>query len=65
MSLPGFWTKSCSYGNGAMSLSTLSFTSLEAGFEQFYADNLDVAGGVVLDVAVGSLPESSLVIRRG
>ncbi len=64
VSLPGFWTKSCSYGNGAMSLSTLSFTSLEAA-EQFYADNLDVAGGVVLDVAVGSLPESSLVIQTG
>ena len=64
VSLPGFWTKSCSYGNGAMSLSTLSFTSLENA-QQFYADNLDVAGGVVLDVAVGSLPESSLVIQTG
>jgi hypothetical protein len=64
VSLPGFSTKSCSYGNGAMSLSTLSFTSLEDA-QQFYADNLDVSAGVVLDVAVGALPESSLVIQTG
>jgi hypothetical protein len=64
VSLPGFWTKSCSYGNGAMSISTLSFTSLEDA-EQFYADNLDVAGGVVLDVDIGALPESTLVIQTG
>ena len=64
VSLPGFWTKSCSYGNGAMTISTLSFTALEDG-RSFYADNLDVAGGVVLDVDVGSLPESSLVIQTG
>jgi hypothetical protein len=64
VSLPGFWTKSCSYGNGAMTISTLSFTALENA-QQFYADNLDVAGGVVLDVAVASLPESSLVIQTG
>ena len=64
VSLPGFWTKSCSYGNGAMSLSTLSFTTLENA-QQFYADNLDITQGVVLDVALGSLPESSLVIQTG
>ena len=52
VSLPGFWTKSCSYGNGAMSLSTLSFNAVEDA-QQFYADNLDVSAGVVLDVAVG------------
>jgi hypothetical protein len=64
VSLPGFWTKSCSYGNGAMTISTLSFTAIQNA-QQFYADNLDVASGVVLDVAVGSLPESSLVIQTG
>ena len=64
VSLPGFWTKSCSYGNGAMSLSTLSFSTLEQA-QQFYADNLDIARGVVLDVDLGSLPESSLVIQTG
>jgi hypothetical protein len=64
VSLPGFWTKSCSYGNGAMSISTLSFNSVENA-EQFYLDNLDVAGGVVVDVGVGSLPESSMVIQTG
>jgi hypothetical protein len=62
--LPGFWTKSCSYGNGAMSLSTLSFNAIEDA-QQFYADNLDASAGVVLDVAVGSLPASSLVIQTG
>ncbi len=40
VSLPGFWTKSCSYGNGAMSLSTLSFNTVEDA-ERFYADSLD------------------------
>ncbi len=64
VNLPGFWTKSCSYGNGAMTVSTLSFTAIEDA-QQFYADNLDVAAGVVLDVAVGALPESSIVIQTG
>ena len=62
--VPGFWTKSCSYGNGAMSLSTMSFNAVEDA-EQFYADNLDVAAGVVLDTDTGSLPESTLVIETG
>ena len=64
VSLPGFWTKSCSYGNGAMSLSTLSFNTVEDA-ERFYANNLELSAGVVLDVAVGSLPDSSLVIQTG
>ena len=64
VSLPGFWTKSCSYGNGAMSLSTLSFNTVEDA-ERFYTDNLQRSDGVVLDVDLGSLPESSLVIQTG
>ena len=64
LNVPGFWTKSCSYGNGAMSLSTMSFNAVEDA-EQFYADNLDVAAAVVLDTDTGSLPESSLVIETG
>jgi hypothetical protein len=62
--LPGFWTKSCSYGNGAISLSTMSFNSIEAA-EQFYADTLDDAAGRVGTGPLGSLPESSLVIHTG
>jgi hypothetical protein len=64
INLPGLWTKSCSYGNGAMSLATLSFSAVADALE-FYADNLDVANGVVLDVALGALPASSLVIQTG
>ena len=64
VNLPGFWTKSCSYGNGAMSLSTLSFIAIEDA-QRFYDQNLDAVGGVVLDVAVGELPDSSLVIQTG
>jgi hypothetical protein len=64
ISLPGFWTKSCSYGNGAMSLSTFSFNTVEDA-QRFYADNLTNTDGVVLDVDLGSLPESSLVIQTG
>jgi hypothetical protein len=64
VNLPGFSTKSCSYGNGAMSLSTLSFNTIEDA-QQFYADNLDNVGGVVLEVAVGELPASSQVIQTG
>ena len=64
VSLPGFWTKSCSYGNGAMSLSTISFNTVEDA-ERFYSDNLQRSDGVVLDVDLGSLPDSSLVIQTG
>jgi hypothetical protein len=62
-SLPGFWTKSCSYGNGTMSLSTLSFNSLEQ-VQQFYEDNLENAGAVfVADVDLRSLPASTIVTQ--
>jgi hypothetical protein len=64
VNLPGFWTKSCSYGNGAMSLSTFSFNTVEDA-QRFYTDNLTRTDGVVLDVDLGSLPESSLVIQTG
>jgi hypothetical protein len=64
VNLPGLWTRSCSYGNGAMSLSTLSFAAVEDA-QRFYADNLDAADGVVVDVDLGSLPASSLVIQTG
>jgi hypothetical protein len=64
VNLPGFWTKSCSYGNGAMSLSTMSFNSIEDA-ERFYSTNLGAVDGVVLDVDLGSLPGSSLAIQTG
>lgn len=59
--LPGYWTKSCSYGNGAMSLGTISFTSIEQA-TAFFADN--IGDGEYLDVDLGSLPASSLVTVR-
>ena len=31
ISLPGYWQKSCSYGNGALTLSTISFNDLDVG----------------------------------
>jgi hypothetical protein len=61
-SLPGFWTKSCSYGNGAMSLSTISFNSLDQATD-FYVDNMD--DGEFLEVDLGSLPASTLVTVQG
>jgi hypothetical protein len=64
VNLPGLWTKTCSYDNGAMGLATLSFATVEDA-QRFYALNLDAAGGVVLDVPLGSLPASSLVIQTG
>ena len=64
VSLPGFWTKSCSYGNGAMSLSTLSFNASRTPSSSTPTTSTS-AGGVVLDVALGALPESSLVIQTG
>ena len=60
-SLPGFWTKSCSYGNGAMSLSTISFNSIDQGIA-FFADN--IGDGEFLDVDLGGLPPTSLVTVR-
>jgi len=56
--LPGYWTKSCSYGNGAVSLSTISYNSIDQA-TQFFVDNMD--DGEFLDVDLGSLPESTLV----
>jgi hypothetical protein len=59
--LSSYWTKSCSYGNGAMSLSTISFTSIEQATE-FFVDN--IGDGEFLDVDLGSLPASTLVTVR-
>jgi hypothetical protein len=59
--LPGYWTKSCSYANGAMSLSTISFASIEQATE-FFVDN--IGDGEFVDVDLGSLPASSLVTVR-
>lgn len=60
VSLPGFWTKSCSYGNGALTLSTISFNDM-AEVAASYVDTAIDNGGAVLDVEVGSLPESTIV----
>lgn len=63
ISLPGYWQKSCSYGNGTLTLSTISFNDVEAA-TQFFADNLvDPEGnpGEFLDVDLGGLPQSTLV----
>lgn len=62
--LGGLATKSCSYDNGAMSLSTLSFNAIEDA-QAFYTDNLENAAGEVLDTDLGALPATSLVIRTG
>lgn len=60
INLPGFATKSCSYGNGALTLSTLSFNDLDSLLDDFVT-NTESAGGTVLDVALAGLPASSLV----
>jgi hypothetical protein len=60
INLPGFATKSCSYGNGALTLSTLSFNDLDTLHHDFVA-NAEGAGGTVLDVPLTGLPASSLV----
>jgi hypothetical protein len=62
--LPGFWTKSCSYGNGSLTISTLSFNSLDDA-QDFYTSSLDSLTGAVLDVELGSLPDSTMVIATG
>jgi hypothetical protein len=59
--LSTYWTKSCSYGNGAVSLSTISFTSIDQATE-FFVDN--IGDGEFLDVELGSLPASSVVTVR-
>ena len=58
INLGGYWTKSCSYGNGAMSLSTISFNSIDQA-TQFFVDT--IGEGEFLDVNLGSLPASTLV----
>ncbi len=63
ISLPGYWQKSCSYGNGALTLSTISFNDLDAA-TQFFADNLvDSEGnpGEFIVVDLGGLPASTIV----
>jgi hypothetical protein len=62
--LPGFWTKSCSYGNGSLTISTLSFNSLEDA-RSFFASSLDSLAGAELLVELGSLPDSTMVIATG
>ena len=63
ISLPGYWQKSCSYGNGALTLSTISFNDLDAT-TLFFADNLvDSEGnpGESIDIDLGGLPASTIV----
>lgn len=63
ISLPGFWTKACSYGNGAISLATLSFNSLEE-VQQFYEENLVTANAMIVEgVDLGTLPESTVITQ--
>ena len=50
INLSGYWTKSCSYGNGAMSLSTISFTSIEQATQFFDAN---IGDGEFVDVDLG------------
>jgi len=67
INLGSLWQKSCSYGDGAMTISTISFTDIEQ-VAQFFADNLvDADGnpGEFIDVDLGGLPASTLVANVG
>lgn len=61
-SLPGFAIKSCSYGNGTLTLSTISFNDA-AQVPEFYVDLAVDNGGTVLDVDLGELPDSTIVVE--
>jgi hypothetical protein len=62
---PAFRTRACSYGDGAMYLTTVSFNDIDAASEMMIGMATTVGGGEVVDVDVGALPESTVVVRFG
>jgi hypothetical protein len=55
-------TKSCSYGNGQMTISTLTYAGDVEDARENFVDNVESNDGtVVTDVDLGTLPESTLV----
>lgn len=61
-SLPGFAIESCSYGNGAMTLSTLTFPSLEDAVA-VWSDLVTQSRATLVDVPLGELPASTVVTQ--
>jgi hypothetical protein len=60
--LGAFATKSCSYGNGAMTISTVTFAGDVASIAQDYVDTAESNDGSVIDdVDLGDLPASTLI----
>jgi hypothetical protein len=55
-------TKSCSYGNGQMTISTVTYAGDVEDARENFIDNVESNDGtVVTDVDLGTLPESTLV----
>lgn len=55
-------TKSCSYGNGAMTISTVTYAGDVTGVAQAYVDTAEANDGSVIDdVDLGGLPASTLI----
>jgi hypothetical protein len=60
--LGAFATRSCSYGNGAMTISTITYTGAVEDVRGTFVDNVEANGGaVVADVALATLPPTTLV----
>lgn len=62
---PVFRTMACSYGDGAMYLTTVSFDDIAAASDMMVAMATTAGGGEVVDVDIGALPESTVVVRFG
>jgi hypothetical protein len=61
VNLGAFATRSCSFANGQMALSTITFTGDVDDVRAEFVDNAESNDGTVLDVDLGNLPESTLV----
>ena len=60
--LGSFATKSCSYGNGGMTISTITYAGDLDGVREDFVANVEANDGTVLtDVDLGTLPDSTLV----
>lgn len=57
--LPGYSTSSCSYGNGAMTISTISYNTVDQAI-RFFEDNM--TDGEFLDTPLGTLPADTTLV---
>lgn len=61
---PGYASRSCSYGNGSLSITTITFNADPAEAAADHAATAERNDGSVLDADVGSLPADTTVVTE-